>query len=75
MKFQTNINCEGCIEQVKPYLEAISQINSWDVDTQSSGKILTVEGEVDSETVQQAVSDAGFQAHPVQKGFFKKLFG
>ena len=75
MQFETNINCGGCIETVKPYLNAEEGVESWEVDTQNPKKLLTVEGAVDAETVKQAVQNAGFEIKPHKEGFFKKLFG
>ncbi len=75
MQFKTNINCGGCIEQVKPYLDALKSIESWDVDTNNPDKILTIKGDVDPDTVREVVRKAGFKAKETKNGFFKKLFG
>jgi len=75
MQFKTNINCGGCIEQVKPCLNGLTGVESWKVDTQHPDKTLTIEGNADSETIRQAVEKAGFKAEEARKGFFQKLFG
>ena len=75
MQFKTNINCGGCLEQVKPHLDNLEEVSKWDVDTQNPDKILTIEGEADEAKIRQAVQEAGFEAKPVKKGFFQKLFG
>lgn len=75
MKFKTNINCSGCVAQVKPYLESVEGIKHWEVDTQKPDKILSVSGDVESDTIEQAVADAGFQIEPVKPNWLKRLFG
>ncbi|OJW81118.1 MAG: hypothetical protein BGO69_03390 [Bacteroidetes bacterium 46-16] len=66
--FKTNINCNGCIASITPYLNANNEIKHWTVDTQSEGKILTVE--TDSLTdvmVEDIVNTAGFKAEKVDQ--------
>jgi Cu2+-exporting ATPase len=59
--FKTNINCNGCIASVTPKLAAVSEINSWQVDTDNPDKILTVElNNSKSELITEAVESAGF---------------
>jgi len=43
LKFKTNINCDGCIAKVTPYLNQTKGIEKWEVDTTSPQKILIVE--------------------------------
>lgn len=60
-KFKTNINCDSCVRNVMPYLNSVSSVTSWEVDTTDKEKILTVHGTFTDEEVEQAVKDAGFQ--------------
>ncbi|MFT7299292.1 MAG: copper chaperone [Sphingobacteriales bacterium] len=69
-KFKTTINCGGCIATVTPVLNGIDGIKSWDVDTTSKDKILTIESEDDlSATVVEKITKAGFDIRP-KKGIF-----
>lgn len=69
-KFKTTINCGGCVATVTPVLNEIAGIKSWDVDTTSKDKILTIESENDlSDTVIAAITKAGFDIRP-KKGIF-----
>jgi len=43
LKFKTNINCNGCIAKVTPFLNKAHDILKWDVDIANSQKTLTVE--------------------------------
>ena len=45
LKFNTNINCMGCVSNVKPILDKESKIINWEVDLNSPDKILTVKSE------------------------------
>lgn len=60
-KYKTDINCDSCVRNVMPYLNSVSSVTSWDVDTTSKEKILTVHGTFKEEEVEKAVKDAGFQ--------------
>lgn len=59
-KFKTDINCSSCVRNAMPYLNSVSSVTSWEVDTNSKEKILTVHGTFTDEEIKQAVKDAGF---------------
>ena len=60
-KFKTNINCEGCIKSVTPHLNALDNVESWQVDIDDPDKVLRVElEEGDEQGVMDAVERAGF---------------
>jgi copper chaperone len=63
LQFNTNINCGSCIRAVTPTLNGEKAITSWQVDTASPNKVLTVTGDVTEEQVLALVEDAGFKAH------------
>ncbi len=64
LQFKTNINCGSCIKSVTPFLNALEEIDAWQVDTAVAEKILTVETEQSGIEMEQkvisAVSSAGF---------------
>ncbi len=61
-KFKTNIKCSGCVSKVTPFLDAQSGIQSWEVDTTSTDKVLTVQVDgIDEHTIVQTVEEAGFK--------------
>jgi copper chaperone len=64
IQFKTNINCGSCIKSVTPSLNALEEIDAWQVNTEVAEKILTVETEVSPNEIGQkviaAVSEAGF---------------
>jgi copper chaperone CopZ len=64
LQFKTNINCGSCIKSVTPFLNALEEIDAWQVDTSIAEKILTVETELSQFEFEQkvitAVSSAGF---------------
>lgn len=65
-KFKTNINCNGCIASVTPFLNSEKEIEIWHVDIQNPNKILTVESEMlVKEKVIARVKEAGFKIEPV----------
>ena len=62
LQLKTNLNCNACIADVKPYLDAEPSIEHWDVDIANPDKTLTVHGgSISMETIQAAVTRAGFQ--------------
>ena len=73
--FKTNINCGGCIAKVSPFIEEVTAITHWEVDTKNPKKILTVESESLSEAdIIALIERAGFEAQPIKRGLFKRLF-
>ena len=69
LQFKTNINCGNCIKSVTPFLNALETVDRWQVNTDVSDKILSVETDV-SETevtqqVMQAVQEAGFRIESI----------
>ena len=61
IEFKTNINCSSCVRSVTNFLNEVPGLESWEVDTGHPDKILRVSGEVEEETVIEAVEDAGFE--------------
>ena len=60
-QFRTNLRCDGCIGSVKPYLDREPGVDRWEVDIASPNKTLTVDGDVHTEAVKEAVARGGFQ--------------
>lgn len=67
LQFKTNIQCNGCIEKVTPYLEEKSEINEWDVDLDHKDRILTVQASSDLEAnqIKEALKKAGYSAEEI----------
>jgi len=67
LKFKTNIKCGGCIATVTPHLNELSDLKSWEVDTQGADKILTAEGDAAnlSEQIVDVLAKAGFKAEKI----------
>ncbi len=68
-QFKTNINCNNCIAKVTPFLQN-PKIEKWEVDTQNSDKILTVESALDASQIQKIVAQAGFKAEKLGQNFW-----
>lgn len=63
LRFKTNINCSNCLAKVTPFLDRKEGINSWNVDTETPDKILTVETVVlEAEDILKTVKRTGFEA-------------
>lgn len=76
LKFHTNINCGGCIEKIKPYLDGHSEVKDWNVDTSDSDKTLTIKtSSLTEKDVESLVRKAGFEARAIKEGLFSKFFG
>ncbi|WP_026461981.1 heavy-metal-associated domain-containing protein [Adhaeribacter aquaticus] len=75
LKFKTNINCGSCVANAKPYLDAVENVQNWEVDTTNPEKILTVKGEnIKAEEVVETVKKAGYKIEE-KKGLLGSLFG
>lgn len=65
-KFKTNINCSGCVKSVRGFLSEVKGLKKWEVDTNSSDKVLSVESDPDSiDEIIAAVEEAGFEIYPL----------
>lgn len=72
--YKTNINCGMCLSTVTPFLDGLKEVSEWSVDLGSKDRLLTVKAEnLDSDSVIQAVEQAGFKAVKKQS-MFDKLF-
>jgi copper chaperone CopZ len=64
--FRTNINCIGCITQIKPKLDSLEQsgqIERWHVDANNPEHLLEIETlQMSPEQVKHFVREAGFEA-------------
>ena len=65
LRFKTNLKCAGCMYAIKPYMDGIEGIKSWDVDLESPNKTVEVVTETTStETIRKAIeegiSEAGY---------------
>lgn len=62
LQFKTNINCDGCVTKVTPFLNKTKGISHWEVNTVNKDKILTVQTDgIAKEEVMQKVQEAGFK--------------
>lgn len=67
LKFKTNIKCSGCITTVTPHLNNLTEIESWEVDTNHPDKILTVSSErLPSEEIISKLKEAGYSAETIK---------
>jgi copper chaperone len=64
--FKTNINCLGCVTQVKPHLDKLEEtkvIEHWRVDLNNPDRVLTIEtNALSSDEVASVIENAGFRA-------------
>lgn len=61
-KFNTTIKCNGCISKVKPSLDGLVGVESWEVDILNPKKPLTVIAkEGASHQIVETVQKAGFE--------------
>lgn len=59
--FRTNLRCSSCVAAIKPHLDRVVGVDRWTVDIESPGKILTVDADVPTEALKEAVAQAGYQ--------------
>ena len=64
LRFKSSLKCNGCINAIKPGMEAIDDINAWRVFLDVEDKIIEVETNGDEETiansVQEVITKAGY---------------
>src|SRR5687768_15761058 len=64
LKFQTNINCAGCVAKATPFLDAAVGSTNWSVNTSVANKELVVKAKSE-EKVLEALKQAGFKAQRI----------
>ena len=64
-KFKTNIKCDACVAKVTPYLNESAGNGNWQVNLADPQKTLTIESDVASEKIQDALQKAGYKAEQV----------
>lgn len=66
LKFKTNLNCGGCVSKVQSEFDNAEGICHWNVDTDHSDKILTVNSEgISEDEVIKIVQSKGFNAEVI----------
>lgn len=71
LKFKTSLKCEGCVEAVKPFLNKVQGIVSWEVDIESPNKIIEVITDTATEeeiikAIEAAISEAGYTVERIE---------
>lgn len=60
------MKCSGCTDTVTPFLESVSEIKKWEVDTTSKDKILTVDFDgTNEDIILKKVEEAGFKIEKI----------
>ena len=73
-KFKTNINCNGCVNTVTPFLNQLESAE-WRVDIKDKRKILEVNSDqVTEKDIMDKVQEAGYKIEPLKKSIWNKLF-
>ncbi len=70
LRFKTDLKCAGCMYAIKPYMDALEGIESWNVDLESKEKIVevvtkTASKEEIKKAIEDAISEAGYSAELV----------
>lgn len=68
LKFKTNINCSGCVSKVKPFLDKLEGLDSWEVDTENPEKVLSVKiSQTTDEEIIYTIEEVGFEAELINE--------
>jgi copper chaperone CopZ len=66
LKFKTNINCEGCLAKVTPFLDENKHIVNWEVDLTHDDRLLTIEtNNLMITDIIEVVNMAGYKAEEI----------
>jgi len=69
LRFKSSLKCNGCVNAIKPAMEAIDDVKSWRVFLDVSDKIIEIETEGSEEKVskevQEAVTKAGYRIEQI----------
>lgn len=66
-KFKTNIKCGNCVATVTPFLNGISGVQDWEVDTKNPDKTLTLHATTPLQVTEviSELNKAGYQAETI----------
>ena len=68
LKFKTNINCSGCVSKVKPFLDKLDGLETWEVDTDNPDKVLYVKiNQATDEEIIDTIEEVGFSAELIEE--------
>jgi copper chaperone len=67
LQFKTTLKCGGCVATITPVLDNMQAVKSWQVDTDSVDKILTVQtdGDLTADDVIDALNANGYAAQEI----------
>jgi copper chaperone CopZ len=63
-QFKTNVKCGACVQAITPEMEKL-EADSWAVDLQDKDRILTVTGDLDKESILEALKKSGYQGESI----------
>ena len=67
-KFKTTLKCGGCVAAVQTSLDEMDHIKNWEVDLESTDKVLIVESDQEvKEDIEKAFRDKGFEAELISE--------
>lgn len=58
LRFKSSLKCNGCVNAIKPGMEAIDNIKSWRVFLDVEDKIIEIETDEDEEKITNEVNNA-----------------
>ena len=63
-RFSTNLRCEGCVDTIKPLLDALPSIQSWSAEVKSPDKVLTLHTtqKISLQEMNRLLNKTGYQA-------------
>ncbi|SHM39077.1 Heavy-metal-associated domain-containing protein [Cyclobacterium lianum] len=64
VKLKTNVKCAACVASIKPAMDQLPA-DCWEVDLQSPDRILTVQGDVEEETIKMALEKSGYKGETI----------
>jgi len=62
--FKTNVKCGACVQAITPEMEKL-EADSWTVDLQDKDRVLTVSGDLDKDSILEALKKSGYQGEPI----------
>ena len=63
LKFKTSLKCSGCVAAIQPKMDALKNVDQWEVDLTQPVKILSVKGEhLEEAEIIYVLKEAGYEA-------------
>lgn len=70
LKFKSSLKCDGCVNAIKPFMDSLAEIDSWNVDLNNPDKIIEVNTSEESDNmlsdkISKGIAEIGYTTEKI----------